>query len=139
MQKIANFNKDNVHPKTIKKITNLLNKSDLSPEKVRAANLACFSLYVWVMAIINYRTISSEIREDNEKVKILKEQYNNITDLKTVKIETNIQRPDLSIALGPIIDRQYCIENDIKNIIQDVLLSKILQILKRFDANKGLF
>lgn len=123
MDHILNFDKNNINPKTIKKLNKVLESPKTRPEVVRGTSQACYGLIMWLRGIREYYNIHKDmaaqkvekvlepVEEVKEEVKV--EEAPQVSEDKTPEQMLEEQLPALEMALESI----NCID---KNSINEV-------------------
>jgi dynein heavy chain len=68
LSKLANYDKDNIDPKIIKKIGKYMKDERFEPEKLVSVSSACVSLCMWVRAMHTYDRVAKNIGPKKEKL-----------------------------------------------------------------------
>lgn len=130
LSSLVNFNKDAVTEATINRIKKVIRAdSNITFSCMEKVSSASASLFAWVTGIIDYHNYKKVIRE-------LKSQLQNIEESKIsddsgedslANAQAKLEKLQLDQAIGPIIERQYSIENSVKDSIR-VLVEKFFTV-----------
>lgn len=79
MQKMIDFDKENISEGTVKRVNAILNSEDFTLEKVRTASGALVAIHKWVSAMMSYHQLLKvvnpkrlKVAEMNEKLSIVR-------------------------------------------------------------------
>ena len=133
LHEILDYNKDNITKPGIKNVRTMLNNINVSHEKLRTTNHSYFLLYQWLTALIEYQFAYIALEKDIKILEKLKIDYQNAKDIKIKKFEVvNENLRIINRALGPIIERQYCIEQEIKIFSKKIAsIEEVQKIFKK--------
>jgi dynein heavy chain, axonemal len=68
LEQLMNFDKDNISPAIIKKVTKYAKDPEFTPENVSKVSMACTSLCLWVRAIYKYDDVARTIAPKKAKL-----------------------------------------------------------------------
>ena len=74
MQKMIDYNKENISEATVKKVNAILNSDDFTIEKVRSASQALVAIHQWVSAMMSYHELLKIVNPKRQKVAEMNEK-----------------------------------------------------------------
>lgn len=66
---LVNFDKDNIKPKSMKKLNKLLASPELAPDHVRACSSACYGIVLWLNGMSRYYDVLQQVKPQKSPVK----------------------------------------------------------------------
>jgi dynein heavy chain, axonemal len=68
LEQLMNYDKDNIDPRIIKKVTKYIKDPEFTPENVSKVSMACTSLCLWARAIYKYNDVALTIAPKKAKL-----------------------------------------------------------------------
>ena len=68
MDKLINYDKENIPESTVKRVNVILNSDDFTAEKVKSAAVALVAIFKWVNAMVKYHELLKIVNPKREKV-----------------------------------------------------------------------
>ncbi|GBG24991.1 Dynein heavy chain 6, axonemal [Hondaea fermentalgiana] len=109
LQRLIDFDKDNIDPKKIRKLAKYVNEPDFNAEKMKSVSSAACSLCMWVHAIVKYDSVCKNIAP--KKAKLAEAEAN----LATVEKELAQKRENLSAITAKLEALQLQYDESLQN------------------------
>lgn len=109
LQRLIDFDKDNIDPKKIRKLAKYINEPDFNAEKMKSVSTAACSLCMWVHAIVKYDSVCKNIAP--KKAKLAEAEAN----LEKVEKELSQKRENLDAITGKLEALQLQYDESLQN------------------------
>ncbi|CAJ1405692.1 unnamed protein product [Effrenium voratum] len=103
------FDKDNIPPATIKKISEYTVKEDFQPDRVQKVSTAAWGLCMWVRAMETYDRVAKVVAPKKEKLAEAEAEYNGMMD------QLNAKRAELK----KVVDELTALNNKLAALRQE--------------------
>merc|ERR1719171_901956 len=74
LQKLMNYDKENIPDAVIKKIEPYINRQDFAPVAIRKASVACEAMCMWVGAMYKYNTVAKAVEPKRQMLRAAEEE-----------------------------------------------------------------
>ncbi|KAL8017811.1 putative bromodomain, AAA+ ATPase domain, dynein heavy chain region D6 P-loop [Plasmopara halstedii] len=104
LERLKEFDKDNIPSKTIRQLQKFISDEEFTPETLSSISTAATSLCMWVRAMYTYDTVAKNIEPKKENLKIAEQR------LEVEQKQLNVKQNGLNAVLKKVADLKHILE-----------------------------
>ena len=104
LEKLKDFDKDNIPPKTIRQLAKFMSDEEFTPENIQSISTAACSLCMWVRAMYTYDRVAKNIAPKKENLRVAEER------LEREQAELKTKQDSLNLVLSKVAGLKATLE-----------------------------